>query len=84
VVTDQGNLVLDTRFAEIPDPAGLERALRMIPGTLENGLFVGLARRAFVASLVAGVPTVRELLPRADLRRPRSLRDRCGAGSPRQ
>jgi len=65
VVTDQGNLVIDARFAEIRDPAGLERALKMIPGTLENGLFVGLARRAFVASLVAGVPTVREILPAA-------------------
>jgi ribose 5-phosphate isomerase A len=64
VVTDQGNLVIDARFAAIPDPAALERALKMIPGTLENGLFVGLARRAFVASIVDGVPAVRELLPR--------------------
>jgi hypothetical protein len=37
----------------------------MISGALENGLFVGLARRALVAALVEGVPTVRELLPRA-------------------
>jgi ribose 5-phosphate isomerase A len=56
--------VIDARFAAIPDPAALERALKMIPGTLENGLFVGLARRAFVASIVDGVPAVRELLPR--------------------
>ncbi len=63
VVTDQGNLVIDVRFAAIPDPARLERELRMIPGTLENGLFVGLTRRVFVASLVQGVPTVREILP---------------------
>ena len=64
VVTDQGNLILDVRFAEIRDPAGMERALKMIPGTLENGLFVGLARRVHVASMVGGVPTVREILPR--------------------
>jgi len=64
VVTDQGNLLLDVRFAQIRDPARLERDLKMIPGTLENGLFVGLAKRAFVATLVGGVPTVRELLPR--------------------
>ena len=64
VVTDQGNFVIDARFAQIPDPARLERELKMIPGTLENGLFVGLAKRAFVASMVGGVPTVRELLPR--------------------
>ncbi|HZJ54843.1 MAG TPA: ribose-5-phosphate isomerase RpiA [Myxococcaceae bacterium] len=65
VVTDQGNLLLDVRFAEIADPARLERELKMIPGTLENGLFVGLARRAFVASMVGGAPTIRELLPRS-------------------
>lgn len=63
VVTDQGNLLLDVRFAEIADPARLERDLKMIPGTLENGLFVGLARRVLVASLDQGVPRVRELLP---------------------
>ena len=63
VVTDQGNLLLDVRFTEIPDPARLERDLKMIPGTLENGLFVGLARRVVVASLDQGVPRVRELLP---------------------
>jgi ribose 5-phosphate isomerase A len=63
VVTDQGNFVIDVRFAEISDPARLERELKMIPGTLENGLFVGLARRVLVADEVDGVPTVRELLP---------------------
>lgn len=61
VVTDQGNLVIDVHFADIPDPARLERELKMIPGALENGLFVGLARRAFVACLVDGVPAVREI-----------------------
>ncbi|MET0412581.1 MAG: ribose-5-phosphate isomerase RpiA [Polyangiaceae bacterium] len=61
VVTDQGNLVLDARFARIQDPAALERALKLIPGALENGLFVGLAQRAFVASVLNGVATVRTL-----------------------
>lgn len=61
VVTDQGNFVLDVGFAEIPNPAALERELKLIPGALENGLFVGLARRAFVASVVGGVPSVREI-----------------------
>jgi ribose 5-phosphate isomerase A len=64
VVTDQGNLVIDARFGEISDPARLERELKLIPGTLENGIFFGLARRAFVATAVEGVPTVREILPR--------------------
>ena len=62
VVTDQGNLLLDARFEQIPDAARLERDLKLIPGALENGLFVGLARRVLVASIVQGVPTVREIL----------------------
>jgi len=63
VVTDQGNLLLDVRFTAIPDPASLERDLKMIPGTLENGLFVGLTTRVLVASMDQGVPKVREILP---------------------
>ncbi|EAQ75600.1 ribose-5-phosphate isomerase A [Synechococcus sp. WH 5701] len=43
VVTDQGNLVLDLKFAGgITDPAALEQAINNLPGVLENGLFVGL------------------------------------------
>jgi len=66
VVTDQGNLILDVRFAAIPDPAKLERELKMIPGTLENGIFFGLATRVLVASQSQGTSTVRELLPPAN------------------
>jgi ribose 5-phosphate isomerase A len=65
VVTDQGNLVLDVRFAEIACPGELERALNNVPGVVENGLFVGLADRVLVGDLVDGVPAVRELA-RAD------------------
>src|SRR5262245_44147713 len=61
VVTDNGNLLLDVHFDAIPDAARLERELKMIPGALENGLFVGLARRVLVASLAQGAATVREL-----------------------
>jgi ribose 5-phosphate isomerase A len=64
VVTDQGNLLLDVHFSEIRDPARLEKELKLIPGALENGLFIGLARRALVASVVQGVASVREILPK--------------------
>ena len=60
VVTDQGNLIFDVHFPAIPDPAGLERELKLIPGALENGLFVGLVKRVFAATLAQGV---RELPP---------------------
>jgi ribose 5-phosphate isomerase A len=43
VVTDQGNLVIDVKFAEIPNPSELEKTLNNLPGVLENGLFVGVA-----------------------------------------
>jgi ribose 5-phosphate isomerase A len=48
-VTDGGHYTADCRFASIPDPAGLEREVKSIPGALECGLFVGLARAAVVS-----------------------------------
>ena len=48
-VTDGGHYTADCRFASIPDPAGLEREVKSIPGALECGLFVGLARTAVVS-----------------------------------
>jgi ribose 5-phosphate isomerase A len=49
-VTDGGHYTADCAFDGIADPAALETAIRSIPGALECGLFVGLAR----ASVVAG------------------------------
>ncbi len=49
-VTDGGHYTVDCRFASIPDPAGLEREVKSIPGALECGLFVGLTRAAVVSS----------------------------------
>jgi ribose 5-phosphate isomerase A len=48
-VTDGGHYTADCRFASITDPAGLEREVKSIPGALECGLFVGLARAAVVS-----------------------------------
>jgi ribose 5-phosphate isomerase A len=41
--TDNGNYILDSDFGEIADPAGLERAVKQVPGVVESGLFVGIA-----------------------------------------
>lgn len=54
-VTDGGHYTADCTFAEIPDPASLEAEIKRIPGALETGLFVGLARAAVVARDGAGV-----------------------------
>ena len=47
--TEQGNLVLDCRFAAIPDPAALAAALAAIPGALGHGLFVDQVKAAYIA-----------------------------------
>nr|MBA2565700.1 ribose 5-phosphate isomerase A [Gemmatimonadota bacterium] len=50
VVTDEGHLILDCRFAGgIDDPPRLERELRGLPGVVETGLFLGLASWVVVA-----------------------------------
>jgi ribose 5-phosphate isomerase A len=49
-LTDERNYIVDCHFAQIDDPRGLERELNSITGVVENGLFVGLAHRAFIAS----------------------------------
>lgn len=48
-VTDGGHYTADCAFDEIPDPASLEVEIKRIPGALECGLFVNLARAAIVA-----------------------------------
>ena len=65
VVTDQGNLVLDVKFAGgIGDPAGLEAAINNLPGVLENGLFVNITDQVLVGEIVDGQPRVRDLVKR--------------------
>lgn len=61
VITDQGNMVLDVTFAEIPDPKSLEQTLNNIPGVVENGLFVGLADLILVGEAQGETPVVREI-----------------------
>ncbi len=48
-ITDGGHYTVDCVFPAIQDPATIEAEIRGIPGALECGLFVGLARTAFVA-----------------------------------
>jgi ribose 5-phosphate isomerase A len=50
-VTDQGHLILDAGFGVIPDARSLARGLAEVPGVVEHGLFIGLARRAILATI---------------------------------
>jgi ribose 5-phosphate isomerase A len=48
-VTDSGNFILDCAFNNIPEPEALDEALKLIPGVVENGLFLGIADAAIIA-----------------------------------
>lgn len=48
-VSDNGNLVVDCRFAGPFDAPALGRAIHALPGVVEHGLFLGMAERAYVA-----------------------------------
>ncbi|WP_423410628.1 ribose-5-phosphate isomerase RpiA [Heyndrickxia sp. MSNUG] len=41
-ITDNGNYIFDCEISEHVQPEMLERMLNMIPGVVENGLFVGM------------------------------------------
>lgn len=48
-VTDQGHVIADARLSAIPDAQALARRLADVPGVVEHGLFLGLARRVILA-----------------------------------
>jgi ribose 5-phosphate isomerase A len=48
-VTDENHHILDCRFGEIQDPDGLARKLSDMPGVVEHGLFIGMAKVALFA-----------------------------------
>jgi ribose 5-phosphate isomerase A len=48
-VTDNGNFILDWFFDGSPstDFDGINREIMMIPGVVETGLFIGMAKKAY-------------------------------------
>jgi ribose 5-phosphate isomerase A len=50
VITDNGNAIIDAVFGAISNATELERRLKMIPGVVENGLFVDLADVVYVGT----------------------------------
>jgi ribose 5-phosphate isomerase A len=48
-VTDSGHFILDAALQRIPRPDVLAERLAAIPGVVEHGLFIGLARTAIIA-----------------------------------
>ncbi|MHA1577930.1 MAG: ribose 5-phosphate isomerase A [Candidatus Thorarchaeota archaeon] len=51
VVTDNGNFILDLKFQEpIQDPSKIAVDLKMIPGVVETGLFIGMTDEVHVGT----------------------------------
>jgi ribose 5-phosphate isomerase A len=48
-VTDGGHYILDCSLGAIAEPEELSQILSPIPGVVEHGLFIGLARAAIIA-----------------------------------
>ncbi len=48
-VTDGGHHILDCSLGAIADPESLAKALSLIPGVVEHGLFIGYAKTAIIA-----------------------------------
>ena len=50
VITDNGNVILDSYFGEVAAPAELEVKIKMIPGVVETGFFLGLTDIAYIGA----------------------------------
>lgn len=61
-VTDGGHLILDASFGRIPDTRALSDALHAIPGVVEHGIFLELARVA----ILAGADGIRTLTTKTE------------------
>ena len=59
-VTDGGHYILDCAFGTIPDAPGLAAGLATVPGVVEHGLFIGLAKAVIVAD-ASGVEIMGDL-----------------------
>lgn len=55
VITDNGNFILDADLGKIRNAAPVEHRLKMIPGVMETGLFVGLKKEVYVGLRRGGV-----------------------------
>ncbi|GAI96302.1 unnamed protein product, partial [marine sediment metagenome] len=48
VITENENFIVDADFGLIADYSGLRRQLKMIPGVIENGLFIDMADIVYI------------------------------------
>lgn len=48
VVSDNGNYIVDVEFGPIDDADELDKRLKLIPGVIETGLFIGMANIVYI------------------------------------
>ena len=58
-VTDEMNFILDARLERIGDAPALAAALSAVPGTVEHGLFIGMAEAAMIGGTDGSARIVR-------------------------
>ncbi|MEK4251775.1 ribose-5-phosphate isomerase RpiA [Paenibacillus sp. FSL W7-1287] len=47
-VTDNGNYIVDCKFAKIENPENLHHSINLIPGVVDNGLFIDMTKKVIV------------------------------------
>jgi ribose 5-phosphate isomerase A len=50
IVTDNGNFIIDSNFGLIKNPQELAVKVKMIPGVVETGFFIGLTNIVYIAT----------------------------------
>jgi len=59
-ITDNGNAILDSYFGEILNPAELEVKVKMVPGVVETGFFVGLTDLVYIGKAAGSVEKIKK------------------------
>jgi ribose 5-phosphate isomerase A len=59
LISDNGNMLVDVQFTELPEPAKLNTIVKMIPGVIEHSLFYQVATKA----VIAGENGIRTIMP---------------------
>ncbi len=59
-ITDNGNAILDSYFGEIANPAELEVKVKMVPGVVETGFFVGLTDLVYIGTAAGSVEKIKK------------------------
>ena len=72
-ITDEGHHILDCSFGKISDPPALARTLNDLPGVVEHGLFIDLAKLVIVGRGTT-VEEIRGKRPRPKRRQPKRPR----------